>query len=598
MNLNVTFNDEASIYDNTTNYLLIDYDNTLDKAVEAIPFSKNSRIRILDLGCGTGNLETRLISQYPNAEIVCIDWSSNMLRKAMQKTAHCSSVTYVLEDIFQLETLDIGYFDVVLATYVFHNFEKMIAHQTIYKLIEQHLSIGGVLIVADLVELSTSEKIVQKDCLISRMKKYNLADDQIQYWLKSLGDEDHPLSVDKNIELFADNGFINTTVYYRGIENSIFLGYKKLDLILLKAELLLYGVHPNNDAYKLYAKQNPDAIRKTGNNGIFLSINELDILVTINHKQNKISPYEFIISDGVAKLYKYGIPLDIDISVLHFPDWMYRPIHNLNDNLLSEYFVYEGRKYMHLAYKSCSFDDTQRCKFCGTARRNENDDNINKDPTAEEICQAIFERYMDIPDDVHFCLGGGTYLPLENNVEFFSTIIKGIRSVLPKNPIWVEMVPPKISEIDRLISEGATSFGFNIEVWDEEQRRKICPGKSLYSRREYLNACKHVIDKLGSGSIGSCLIVGLDSYEHIKEGIDTLIDIGVEPCVLPYRKYDYSNSMKGIDLPTEYFYDFVELSKYSARECWKHGIVFHEFQGCLQCPCCTIMHDCQSAYNN
>ena len=596
MNSNNTFNDEAVIYDKTTKYLLIDYDSTLDRAIDAIPFPKNSRIRILDLGCGTGNLDLRLVRHYPNAEIVCIDWSGNMLKKAKKKTAHCSSITYVLEDIFQLDSLDIGYFDVVFATYVFHNFENSEEHRIIYELIERHLSIFGVLIVADLIELNEIEEMTQKRCLISLMKNNNLSDDQIRYWLTTLRDEDHPLSVDENVRLFTNAGFINTAVVYRGIENCIFKGQKFLDIILLKAELLLYGVHPNDDAHMLYQKQNPDGIIKTGNNGIFLSINGLDILVTINHEQNKTSPYKFVIIDGVPRLYKYGIQLDVDISILKFPNWMYQPLHTLNNNILSEYFVYEGRKYMHLAYKSCSFDDSQRCKFCGTARRNSIDDYEAKDPTAEDICKAILEKYKDIPEDVHFCLGGGTYLPLEANVEFFSKIIKSIRSVLPKNPIWVEMVPPKIEEIDRLISEGATSFGFNIEVWDEKQRKKICPGKSAYSRQEYLNACNHVVNRLGPGSIGSCLIVGLDTYEHIKEGIDSLIALGVEPCILPYRKYDYSNSMEGIELPADYFYDFVQLSKYCAHECRKYGIIFHEYQGCLQCPCCTVMHDYQDIY--
>lgn len=45
-----TFDNEALYYDETTQYLLLDYDFMLDQAVNKIGFSKYEYFRVLDLG--------------------------------------------------------------------------------------------------------------------------------------------------------------------------------------------------------------------------------------------------------------------------------------------------------------------------------------------------------------------------------------------------------------------------------------------------------------------------------------------------------------------------------------------------------------------
>lgn len=42
--------------------------------------------RILDLGCGTGSAATELRRRYPDAQVVSLDWSENMLREAHSHT--------------------------------------------------------------------------------------------------------------------------------------------------------------------------------------------------------------------------------------------------------------------------------------------------------------------------------------------------------------------------------------------------------------------------------------------------------------------------------------------------------------------------------
>lgn len=582
-----TFDNEASYYDETTQYLLLDYEFILDQVVDKIGFSKYEYFRVLDLGCGTGNLIQKIRNKYPNATIYALDFSKEMIQIAQSKNIR--DIHYIVANMFDINDINIPYLDIAVSSFVFHNFQSIDEHRNIFSLINEHLAVGGRLILADLIELGDcfQKKETQK-ALVDLMRNNNLSDDDIVKWLGILEIEDSPLTIHEEIKLFNQSGYetIDTNTYSNN--NAIFMAYKKLNIIQLKAELLLSGVRYNDYVKNLYLIQNPQNVWKTGNNGIFLTINNLDVLIGINHKSNHNSAYKIICEKDELFLTKHGIRLKVDIRPLEFPKWFFTKILELNNKSFSEYFVYEGNGFLHLAYKKCSFSQKEKCKFCSTQRgEGKSEQNL------KEICIALSSVLPYIPDNIHICLGGGTYIPFEDNVEYFSVIIKHIRKYNTKIPIWVEMVPPKLNDIERLINDGATSFGFNIEIWNDDLRYKICPGKSQISKEHYIEACKFVLDKLGYNSVGSCLIVGLDSYESTKYAIDVLIKAGIEPCILPYKIYNRTN-LDGYEVSCSYGYDFYRLSEYASQTAKNKGIIFSENQGCLKCTCCTIMHDFQN----
>lgn len=583
-----TFDNEASFYDETTQYLLLDYDIVLDQVVKKIGFSKHDRFKVLDLGCGTGNLIQKIRDSYPNATIFALDFSKEMIQIAQNK--NIGNIHYIIANMFELNNISLPYFDVVISSFVFHNFHSIDEHRSIFSLINDHLAVGGKLIIADLIELGDCfQKRETQKALINLMRNHNLSNEEIVKWLGILEIEDAPLTISEEIKLLNQNGYeIIDTNTYNNNNNAIFIAYKKLDIIQLKSELLLFGVQLNDYVKNLYLFQNPHKVWKTGNNGIFITINNLDVLIGINHKSNHASAYKIISEKDELFLTKYGIKLNVNIRPLEFPKWFFMKIPKLNNKSFSEYFVYEGNSYLHLAYKKCSFSYKEKCKFCSTQRRTG-----KSEQDIKEICIALSSALPQIPDSIHICLGGGTYIPLEDNVEYFSTIIKHIRKYNTKIPIWVEMVPPKLEDIERLIDDGATAFGFNIEIWNDDLRHKICPGKSQISKEHYIEACKFVLDKLGCNSVGSCLIVGLDTYESTKNAIDVLTEAGIEPCVLPYKVYNRTN-LDGYEVDCSYEYDFYRLSQYVSQEAKNKGIIFGENQGCLKCTCCTIMHDFQN----
>ena len=55
------------------------------KLVSSLPFESEDSFRVLDLGAGGGALSREILTNFPNAQIVCQDFSEVMLGHARQR---------------------------------------------------------------------------------------------------------------------------------------------------------------------------------------------------------------------------------------------------------------------------------------------------------------------------------------------------------------------------------------------------------------------------------------------------------------------------------------------------------------------------------
>jgi ubiquinone/menaquinone biosynthesis C-methylase UbiE len=78
--------------------------------------------QVLDVGCGTGAFEERLLADEAPPTIVGIDLSARMLRRARTKLADAPQVTFQQADVHDLPFAD-ARFDVVVSASTFHYFD-------------------------------------------------------------------------------------------------------------------------------------------------------------------------------------------------------------------------------------------------------------------------------------------------------------------------------------------------------------------------------------------------------------------------------------------------------------------------------------------
>ena len=72
----------TSDFDDGIRQLIPRYDEMLDAVTMSLPTTSD---RILDLGCGTGELSLKLMHHCPKAQVVAVDYSPRMLEFASQK---------------------------------------------------------------------------------------------------------------------------------------------------------------------------------------------------------------------------------------------------------------------------------------------------------------------------------------------------------------------------------------------------------------------------------------------------------------------------------------------------------------------------------
>lgn len=132
------FNSVADHYDNKL--LKSWFLKALQKTIELIDIKENSRI--LDLGCGTGNLLKILEDENKNLMLFGIDISEKMLKIAAAKLKKSKLILNSAENINFKE----NFLDIVFSTEAFHHFSN---YNLIMKNIHKILKKDGKLIVLD-----------------------------------------------------------------------------------------------------------------------------------------------------------------------------------------------------------------------------------------------------------------------------------------------------------------------------------------------------------------------------------------------------------------------------------------------------------------
>lgn len=160
------FDDWAKNYDNSIKEkdslgLFESYDYTLDTVVKKI--LENNSSKVLDIGCGTGNLYGKLKD---NVDFTGVDQSIEMLLQAKSKYKNIKLRlgNFLDEPFIENE------FDVITSTYAFHHLDPLEKEKSI-NLLLRYLKPGGKIIIADLMFLNSIERTKQKEYFYSQSRE-------------------------------------------------------------------------------------------------------------------------------------------------------------------------------------------------------------------------------------------------------------------------------------------------------------------------------------------------------------------------------------------------------------------------------------------
>lgn len=180
----------------------------------------------------------------------------------------------------------------------------------------------------------------------------------------------------------------------------------------------------------------------------------------------------------------------------------------------------KGRLYQGCCYKE------DKCTFCALGWK-------EKQVTPKELSEIVETIRQERPNVSVTLIGGNTLQPDRGMVSYIP-FISEIKKRNPGTVVEIEVSPPKdASLIDKAVDAGLDSFMSNMEVWDDEIRGSVCPGKSEIPKEEYFKAFRRA-QRLGLSTY-SVLIFGYEPLESYLEGIKILAENGITVIPLPFK---------------------------------------------------------------
>jgi ubiquinone/menaquinone biosynthesis C-methylase UbiE len=198
------FNEFSKNYTNDMIGCVPYYLDLLSNITTGLPKQFNPK-NILDLGCGNGNITTKLLPLFPKASYTLLDASQEMInlcKKQFQNNSIRYEVSYFKDFIFIED-----HYDLIVAGFSLHHCEakeKKELFQKIYK----SLNKGGIFSYSDLM-IHKGDSAHPK--LLKKWKAYvheSFPDGEKWKWIMEHYDEfDFPDNLDDQIDWLKNNGF-------------------------------------------------------------------------------------------------------------------------------------------------------------------------------------------------------------------------------------------------------------------------------------------------------------------------------------------------------------------------------------------------------
>ncbi|MGJ1406257.1 class I SAM-dependent methyltransferase [Sphingobacterium multivorum] len=196
-----------------------------DAIVSLYPNAQN----ILDIGCGAGNYDVKLLQKLEsNPNVSLLDLSQPMLNRAKKRVGKLTNgEIHLIKGDFRTAALEEDKFDVIIATSVLHHLRDDKDWENAFGKLFRLLRTGGSVWIFDLIEQNNEQ--LQKLIYREKYGEYltSLKDEQYRdHVFDYIEHEDTPRSLIYQLNLLTQVGFKNVDVLHKNLCFASYMGFK------------------------------------------------------------------------------------------------------------------------------------------------------------------------------------------------------------------------------------------------------------------------------------------------------------------------------------------------------------------------------------
>jgi tRNA (cmo5U34)-methyltransferase len=207
----------AESYDSLIHRAVPRYDEMTARLIDYLPSHAG---KVLELGCGTGNLSLQLAEALPLAALTLVDGSGEMISLVRSRLENSGPIpgeriTYVESRFEELE-FSSGSFDLVVSSISLHH---VLDKSKLYARIRSFMSAGGRFCFADQIrgEPESNHHVNWERWLEFCRESGNCTPEEIQSLLEHAAAHDHYTTLSEHEALLADAGFSETDCVWRNL---------------------------------------------------------------------------------------------------------------------------------------------------------------------------------------------------------------------------------------------------------------------------------------------------------------------------------------------------------------------------------------------
>ena len=217
------FDEGADRYDGQRRKVIPCFDDFYSIAIDLIPFEREDRFAVLDLGAGTGLLTALILKKYPNAISSLVDVSEKMLQKAKERFEGHERIRFCIMDYAVSPLPD--QFDLVVSALSIHHLSDP-EKKHLFKRIYDALNSGGQFVHAELVRGTTNHtESAYQQMWNAHLKKTDISKEQLSLIFERMS-YDKTTTLENQLNWLKEAGFEDVDCFYKYFNFAVYAGKK------------------------------------------------------------------------------------------------------------------------------------------------------------------------------------------------------------------------------------------------------------------------------------------------------------------------------------------------------------------------------------